>query len=353
VGLTTLGIALCVLLMVFLMAVYKGVEFGSVEYVKSNDAELWVLQEHATNILRTTSILPVEFKEIIEGIEGVSSADPVGFLLASVKTEKGPASLYLTGFDPSTGIGGPPVIVDGRNVERKGEIVLDAAFAKKYGLDSGDFLPIKKDTLLITGICSGSNMFVIQYAFMSLDQLWSVMSFRNIVSCFQVNTKESADKNQVINNLYLSLNDVVVYEKEVFLANNLREMQSGLLPLLFMVASISAIVLTAILSLILSVNILEQRNDYAVMKALGSPGFYIHGLIHIQSIILSFTGFILGIVLFHPVVLLVQLISPEVSVISTFSQYMVAGAGILIISVFSSLMPVRQISHIYPLEVFK
>jgi len=339
--------------MVFLMAVYRGIEFGSVEYIKSNDAELWVLQEHATNILRTTSILPVKFKEIIEGIEGVSSVNPVGFLLASVKTEKGPASLYLTGFDPSTGIGGPPVIVEGRNVERKGEIVLDAAFAKKYGLESGDLLPVKKDTLLITGICSGSNMFVIQYAFISLDQLWSVMGFSDIASCFQLSTKESADKSQIINNIYHSLNDVVVYEKVAFLANNQREMQSGLLPLLFMVATISAIVLTAILGLILSVNIIEQRNDYAIMKALGSPGFYIHSLIHIQSMVLSFTGFILGIVLFYPVVLLVQFVSPEVSVISTFRQYLVVGAGILIISVFSSLMPVRKISHIYPLEVFK
>ena len=48
-------------------------------------------------------------------------------------------------------------------------------------------------------------------------------------------------------------------------------MESGIIPLLFIVTLISAIVLTAILSLILSVSILEKRRDFAIMKALGSP----------------------------------------------------------------------------------
>lgn len=52
-------------------------------------------------------------------------------------------------------------------------------------------------------------------------------------------------------------------------------MESGILPLLYVIALIGAVVLTVILSLLLSINILKRRKDFAVMKTLGSPQRYL------------------------------------------------------------------------------
>ena len=52
-ALTVAGVALCVILMLFLLAVYRGVAVGSIAYVASSDADVWVLQRHAANILRS------------------------------------------------------------------------------------------------------------------------------------------------------------------------------------------------------------------------------------------------------------------------------------------------------------
>jgi len=51
-ALTIGGVSLCIVLMFFLLAVYRGVADGSVEYIRRNKADLWVLQRNATNILR-------------------------------------------------------------------------------------------------------------------------------------------------------------------------------------------------------------------------------------------------------------------------------------------------------------
>ena len=51
------------------------------------------------------------------------------------------------------------------------------------------------------------------------------------------------------------------------------------MPLLYVIAFIGAIVLTALLSLILSVYVLEQQKDYAIMKALGAPSGFIPGIV--------------------------------------------------------------------------
>jgi len=55
--LTIGGVALCILLMFFLLSVYKGVADGSVEYIRRNKVDLWVLQRNASNILRGSSLL--------------------------------------------------------------------------------------------------------------------------------------------------------------------------------------------------------------------------------------------------------------------------------------------------------
>ncbi len=350
--LTSLGIALCALLMLFLVSIYKGVSYGSVEYVIASDADLWVLQEHATNILRSTSLLPATYQDDLKKIKGIESVSPVLFILASVNLNKLNATIYFTGFDLKTGIGGPPEIIKGRNIKYDNEIVLDKAFAAKNKIRIGDKIPVRQDSLMVTGISTGTNMFVIQYAFISLDEAHKIIGFNNVVSCYQVHTVSGTALGNIKSDIYSTLKNIVVFDKTTFLNNNIREMESGIMPLLYIVTLISAIVLTAILSLILSISVLEKRKDFAIMKAVGSPRGFIAGIIISQSVILSLTGLAFALVLFFPMVAIVEKISPEVSAKTSVFQMLVVSSGVMIISLISSVLPTRRIRKIYPLEVF-
>ncbi len=351
--LTALGISLCVLLMLFLVSIYKGVSYGSVEYVRSGKADLWVLQEHATNILRSTSLLPVSYQEGLSKINGVKSVSPVFFILASIKLKYHDATLYLAGFDPKSGIGGPPEIIKGRNILNDNEIVLDKAFAAKYKFKIGDKVPIRNDSLVVTGICTGTNMFVIQYAFISLKKAHEIIGFRSIVSVYQICVLSGSAMENIKSDIYSGFKNIVVFDKATFIKNNIQEMESGIIPLLFIVTLISAIVLTAILSLILSISILEKRRDFAIMKALGSPYGFISGLVIRLSAILSITGLFLGLVLYFPMVIIVERISPEVATRSSILQILIVSSGVMLISIISSFLPNMNVRKIYPLEVFK
>ena len=70
-ALTVGGMALCVLLMLFLLAIYQAVSEGSVEYVRRSNADVWVLQKNATNILRSTSFLSTRNEDALMGVAGV------------------------------------------------------------------------------------------------------------------------------------------------------------------------------------------------------------------------------------------------------------------------------------------
>jgi putative ABC transport system permease protein len=351
--LTVFGIALCVILMLFLLSIYKGVSVGSVEYVRESQADLWVLQRYSTNIVRSTSVLPVYYKNVIKNIKGVKSVAPVLFILASVNTEYGPATVYLTGFDPETGIGGPPSIYKGSNLTENGQIILDRSFAAKYRINIGDRIPVRDDTLSVAGLSTGTNMFVVQYTYTTLKKAHSIVGFPGMVSCFQVLVEPGNNPSDIAGLIKREISDIAVFDRKNFLANNIHEMESGLLPLLYVVAFIGAVVLTAILSLILSVNVLERRKDYAIMKALGSPGRFIPGTVIQQALVLAGCGTAVALILFFPLTEVVEKLSPEVSVVSSLIHVLIVMVGVGLISLVSSFIPIRKLRNIYPLEVFK
>ncbi len=126
----------------------------------------------------------------------------------------------------------------------------------------------------------------------------------------------------------------------------------GFLPLLYAVAVIGVVVLTAILSLVLSVNILERQKDFAILKTLGAPLRFLWGLVAEQALLIASISGIAALVLFFPLVRAIERISPEVGTKTTPGQILAVLAAVEIMSLASSLISLRRLRRIYYLEVF-
>ena len=350
--LTIGGVALCVILMFFLISVYRGVADGSVEYVRQNSTDLWVLQRNATNILRGSSIVLASQAGAIRQISGVKSVALVLLVLATIKTEDRARTVFLTGFEPEKDMGGPPHLAAGHTVLRDDEIVLDKSFAAKFKFKVGDHVEIQDHSLKVVGISTGTNAFVIQYAFVTLRFAQAMMGFPGIATCFLVKVKDRNYLAEVVGKIREELPKMEVYDHETFLENNIHEMESGFLPLMYTVAAIGAVVLTIILSLLLSVNILEKRKDFAVLKTLGAPKGFLGRLIIEQALLISSAASIVGMIVFFPLVLVIEKISPEVSTKSTVEQIIAVVVVVMAMSLISSFLSIRRLRRIYLLEAF-
>lgn len=351
--LTALGIAFCVVLVLVLLGIYRGVAIGSVEYIRKSEADLWVLQKHATNILRGTSILRSGQGTALGEMEGVGQVSPVLFILGAIRLPIGPKTVYFTGYDEKSGQGGPPALHSGRNVSADREIVLDHSFAAKYEIRLGDKLQVKNDTLTVVGLSAGTNMIVIQYAFISLHQAYRIIGFTGIASCYLVKMNRDASRDSIMLSIQRKLPEVVAYDQDAFLNNNIMELESGILPLLSFIALLSCVLLTSILSLILSINVLERRKDYSIMKAIGAPRGFISRMIVFQALLLAFSGLVIALIFFFPLIELVQHVSPEVSIMVSMDQIAIVAVGVLAISLVSSIFPNLKLRRIYPMEAFK
>ena len=348
--LTVGGIALCIVLMLFLLSVYNGVADGSVDYIRRNKADLWVLQRNAWNILRGSSLLSNRHVEVVRQIPNVKSVSPVLLLLSTIKKGDQMATVFLTGFDPEADLGGPPRLVGGRSVSSDDEIILDKSFAAKFDFKLGDTVHVQDHPMRVVGISGGTNAFVIQYAFATLRRAQSLVAFPGIVTCILV--KVEGDDAKIVDAIRRALPDVEVYDHGTFLQNNVREMQSGLLPFLYTVAVIGIIVLTAILSLLLSINILERRRDFAILKTLGSPGSFLPLLVIKQALLISFASSLVALVLFFPLTSLIEAFSPEVSTKSSLDQIAAVVIAVALMSLLSSFISIQRLRRIYPLEAF-
>lgn len=347
------GIALCVLLMLFLIGVYRGVEEGSLEFIHHNRADLWVLQGNATNILRCTSILRYSSANDIANITGVKSVAPLFLLLATVGNKDNAATVYLAGYDPSTGLGGPPEILKGRTIKSSDEIVLDQAFANKYDYELGDTVTLQGCRLSLVGICGGTNAFVIQYAFVNLQRSWQLAGFSEIVTCFMVNLDNSKAAGTVAGDIQNLVPNTKVFEHEIFLENNVREMQAGFLPFISTLAFLGAVVLISILSLLLSISIIERSRDFAVMKTFGASSSFLWQLVTRQALLLVGIGTVIAIGLFPLLAILIEAITPEVAARLSFLEIIKVVSVTMIVAVISSLIAMSRLRHIYALEAFK
>jgi putative ABC transport system permease protein len=351
--LTVGGISLCVILMLFLLGIYRGVADGSVEYIQKNDVDLWVLQKSCTNILRGTSLLSAYQQTVIQKDENVQLVTPVLLILSTLKFNNRTATTFLTGYIPKNKYGGPPELIKGRTVKSGNEVVLDRSFAKKYKLNIGDSLSIQDKNMRVVGLSSGTNAFVIQYSFTTLDQAESIIGFPGIVTGYLIKLKNGSDRSKAAIALQKKLPGTIIYDQSQFLKNNIKEMESGFLPILFAVAVISGIVLTVILSLILTINTLERQKDFAVMKTLGAPNGFLPKLVIQQSFIIISMSLISGVILFFPLVGIIENLSPEVSTKTSLLQIIFIIVAAALMSLISSLAALQRLRKIYPLEAFK
>jgi ABC-type antimicrobial peptide transport system permease subunit len=351
-ALTVGGVALCIVLMFFLLAVYRGVADGSVDYIRCNPADFWVLQRSATNILRGSSLVSAAQAEEIQRFPEVGSISQVLLLLATISKEREVRTVFLTGFEPGSAVGGPPRLTAGRSLEGDTEIVLDRSFAAKYRFRLGDRVAIQNSQFTVVGLSEGTNAFVIQYAFVSLRAARDLIGFPGLATCFLVKVRPGTDAAALVLRIRGEWPGLEVYSQRDFLENNIREMKSGFLPLLYTVAAIGAVVLTAILSLLLSVNILERRRDFAVLKTLGSPPAFLWGLVVKQALLIAAASSLAAVALFFPLVRLIENLSPEVSARSSVAQVLAVVAVVGAMSLVSSLFSIRRLRRIYYLEAY-
>lgn len=341
-----------VLLLLFLGAMYQGLRSESNGYVRERPVSAWVAQDNTNNFLRSSSYLRTWHRDSIAALPGVARVTPMLRLVTTAETPMGAGTLFLIGYPPGAAAA-EPHLVAGRQVADSGEIVLDRAFARKYRLVIGDTLRIQRHEYRVTGLSSGTNAVMVQFAFISLADAVALVGFRSIVSFLLVEGIPGVPADSLVARVRRLGGRVNAFTQDQFVANNQAELQAGLLPVVAAVDVFTALVGAMVLALLLYSAVSERREDYAVLKALGARNSTLRSSVLKQALLATAMGSAAGLCTYLALAPLAPRFVPQIALALS---PMVVGQALgfaLAMALVGAILPIVRLERVYPAEVFR
>jgi len=352
VAITVAGIGFAVVLMLFLLALYEGVRTEANGYVDSRPVDAWVAQAGTTNFIKSTSLLSAAEADLLAEVDGVRDVTPLLRVITTATIGQSQVTVILLGIDPRSDAGRPQA-AEGAVTPAAGEIVFDLALARQYGVGVGDTLQVQQRPFRVIGLSRGTNSVLTQFAVVTLEDAQLLLGVADMASFFLVRGVDGVGPEALVDRLTGQVPRTAVFTQATFSANNMHELRGGLLPILATVAGLGAIVALAVLTLLLYGAILEQREVYAVLKAIGAPQAVLTRLVLFQSLAAAFGGFVFGALAYAVCAPLVVRLVPAMALSLSLPALAAVGGAVAVMGVLGAILPLRRLHRIHPAELFR
>src|SRR5512144_498117 len=136
------GVALALLLILALDAIFTGVEQRITAYIDHSGADIWVSQSDVYNMHMASSSLPKSVVGKVRSVRGVESVSPILYLANNVIAGDERNLAYVIGLPERATLGLPWSMSIGLTVPGEGEAIMDRAVAENSGVKRGDQVQI-------------------------------------------------------------------------------------------------------------------------------------------------------------------------------------------------------------------
>lgn len=353
VWITLAGIGVSFALMSVLLSVREGVKEGATGYIERCGTDIWVSQDNATNLLRSSSFLPEALGTAIGEIDGVAGVAPLLRILTTATIGPDTTTVFLLAVSPQRNVASPaPLLVTSGELVQ-GSIFVDRALATRHRLRTGDTIGIQDRPFRIAGITAGTNAIVTQLTFCAYEDGRRLLGFHGVTSFFQVRVRPGEDPDSVATAIRRCIPGVHAYTREQFTVNTVRELETGLLPVLWTIAMLAVGAGAAVISLLLYGSVVVRRQEYALLKALGAARMTLYRLVIHQAVFVAACGSVCGLALVLAATPLLASLAPELTVQVRPGIVGILACGTVVIASAGAVAPLRAIASIDPEEVFR
>lgn len=351
-ALTAGGLACAVVLTVFLVGVYRGAVQGSLRYIEDVDAQVWVGRRGSWNLMRASGLLTVSKRESVMAIPGVLRVEPILSALVPAEVDGLRRTLLVIGLDPDADAARPRALRAGHALPRGEEIVVDEAFARRAGLALGDTFALAGHRVRLAGITRGTNLLVTQYAFAARSELLRAVGVTDRATFLLVRT-DPAQASRIAREIEARVSNVEAFDRETFIANNRREIESGFLPVLWAIALLGIVVGGSVVALMTYAAVLEKRADYVLLGAIGARPATRFGMVLQQAVLAAAAGGAVGIVALAALERVLPSIVPEIQFRLDPGVTLAAIAGAVAMAALGAMIPGRLATRLPPLEALR
>jgi len=353
-AISTGGVAFAVLLIILIVALYRGIYDQAGRLASDAPTDLWVTQAGAADPSHGTSILPATVIRDLQNVPGVAVVQPLfgrtmqigsrpnagnfGFVIA---IPEGPLQS-----DTARAFGLP-------KVPGPGEMVLSNAASEGTGLSKGQDIYIGIGRYRVTDIAdltgsafSGSvviNAADAAVAFGTPD----AYSFALVVVTpgSSLTDTEAAIERDVPGTNALT--------RDAFADSTRQEVKDSFLPIVGVLTGVAFVVGLAVIALTMYTSTVERVRDYGVLKAVGAGSWELFALVLRQSLFVAILGFVSGVVAGVLAASVLESAVPEFTTLFRWQDALGVFIAALVMSAAASVVPIRRVASIDPAVVFR
>jgi putative ABC transport system permease protein len=289
------ALSLIVFLVLTLGALADGLFFGATGAVRSTNATAYAFSSDAKGSLLRSNMSPEQVREV-EQAPGVTKSSGVGVLLTS---GRGPAEEYdlaIFGIDPA-GAGVPTSLAEGRlpNPGENGVAAIDQGLADQ-GVNLGDELTVGTTPVEVVGVTKDSAYQLQPTVWTTLDT-WRTMrnevrpEFTGVTDDVNAVAIET-DASVTVVQIQSEVGDLTVLSAEDtgLAIPGVEQQNSTLNSIIYTALAVAGLVVALFFALI----VLEKRELFAALKALGTPNRKLGAGVVLQAVIASALGVVIG-----------------------------------------------------------
>jgi putative ABC transport system permease protein len=352
ISLSVLGVVASIFLIMILFGLTNGLGYVVELPIRETEADLWITSQDSYGSLHSPSLVPIDLEINISSISGVKNVQPLIRIPVTVNIENTDFLLYIMAYDPGNEIGKPWNVISGEENVKNNQIIIDKALKQKTGLSIGDTLQIKDHNYEIIGISDDSSMMIAFIVFMTLENA-KILLPGNLTSFFVIQVSEDFSFSEVKTSLETEIEGISVNTSDTVAEQYRSELLDGFIPILIVLSLIGAVVAVLIIGMFIYSLTLEKSREYAIVKALGASNMYLYKIVLSQSLIVSILGLVISLIFVTPIIDVIRNTVPEFAV--RVSNEIILFVIILsfVTAFISSLLPVRGLTNIDPVIVFK
>jgi putative ABC transport system permease protein len=356
---STGGVALALLLILSLDAIFTGMERQVTAYIDYSGADVFVAQAGVRNMHMASSSLPAATVAEVEAVAGVASVTPILYLSNIVAAGDERHLAYVVGLPPDAAVGGAWRVSDGRAEPVGGEAIVDRGVAEKSGVTLGDQVEILGQAFTIAGLSEGTASLINSVAFITLADFAALRGEAApnpalaSISFLLVEVSSGNTAAAVSANIETAVNGVTALPQADFSAEErqvVRDMGTDILAIMNLVGFLIGL---AVMALTIYTATLARRAEYGVLKALGAKNRHLYTAVLLQAFMSVALGFGLGLALTMLLAFFVPRLNLNLALaVSAASLVKVAGMSLLIAGL-AAILPIKQIAGLDPVMVFR
>lgn len=306
--LTCVGLGLLLGVVLAMIGIYRGLVVDALTIARAPAIDLWIVEENTRGPFAEASRIPGDIREAVARLADVTAAGSITYQTVEINHRGGKLRLYVIGHE-LTRPGGPPAIVEGREIARSHyEMVAD----RSTGLMLGERIELGRNTFTVVGLTqhqvnSGGDPAVyitlsdaqkLQFDLAppaarvrlargsgdtSLDTVNAVVA--------RLHPNASPDATAAGIRRWKHLGAITQEDQELILSRSLVDRarrQIGLFTSLLLTVS------AVIIALIIYTMTMEKLKQIATLKLIGAPDRTIIGMIVQQALALGLIGFVIG-----------------------------------------------------------